>query len=135
MFQAIDDTYGRFDALFNNAGVLAQQMRVAEMSADRIYKIMATNFVGSMLCARKAVRRMSTARGGAGGPSTRKCMRVVVSTPRAHLSMCRVAVNHLSAATTTDQSRFDIRLLFSITGGVVHPCARAEHERSLCRKP
>ena len=67
MFHAIDERYGCLDALVNNAGVLAQQMRVAEMSADRIYKIMATNFVGSMLCAREAVRRMSTGRGGAGG--------------------------------------------------------------------
>jgi NAD(P)-dependent dehydrogenase (short-subunit alcohol dehydrogenase family) len=67
MFLAIDATYGRLDALVNNAGVLFQQMRVEEMRAERMYRTLATNVVGSMLCAREAVRRMSARNGGSGG--------------------------------------------------------------------
>jgi NAD(P)-dependent dehydrogenase (short-subunit alcohol dehydrogenase family) len=42
-------------------------MRVESMTADRITRVLATNVVGSFLCAREAVRRMSTKQGGAGG--------------------------------------------------------------------
>jgi NAD(P)-dependent dehydrogenase (short-subunit alcohol dehydrogenase family) len=51
----------------NNAGILEQQMRVESMDAARIHRILATNVVGAFLCAREAVRRMSTRHGGAGG--------------------------------------------------------------------
>ncbi|MDN4052683.1 SDR family oxidoreductase [Massilia sp. YIM B02763] len=67
MFRTVDDAHGRLDALVNNAGVLSQQMRVEQMSAARIHRIMATNVVGSMLCAREAVKRMSLRHGGPGG--------------------------------------------------------------------
>lgn len=67
MFASIDGRFGRLDALVNNAGVLSQQTRVDQMSAARIRRIMMTNVVGAMLCAREAVRRMSTRHGGAGG--------------------------------------------------------------------
>lgn len=67
MFAAIDERFGRLDALVNNAGVLSQQLRVDQMSAARIHRIMATNVVGAILCAREAVRRMSTRHGGLGG--------------------------------------------------------------------
>jgi NAD(P)-dependent dehydrogenase (short-subunit alcohol dehydrogenase family) len=67
MFAAIDARWGRLDALVNNAAVLAQQMRVDQMDAARIARIMATNVTGSFLCAREAVRRMSTRHGGHGG--------------------------------------------------------------------
>lgn len=67
MFGQVDARFGRLDALVNNAGVLSQQMRVEQMRAARIHRIMATNVVGSILCAREAVRRMSTSHGGAGG--------------------------------------------------------------------
>jgi NAD(P)-dependent dehydrogenase (short-subunit alcohol dehydrogenase family) len=67
MFRSIDERYGRLDALINNAGVLSEQMRVDQMSAARVHRIMATNVVGTILCAREAVRRMSTSHGGAGG--------------------------------------------------------------------
>ncbi|NNG25175.1 SDR family oxidoreductase [Telluria aromaticivorans] len=67
MFASIDERFGRLDALVNNAGVLSQQTRVDQMSAARIRRIMMTNVVGAMLCAREAVRRMSTRHGGAGG--------------------------------------------------------------------
>ncbi len=58
---------GRLDALVNNAGVVAAAARLDEMSAERISALLATNVLGSFLCAREAVRRMSTRHGGAGG--------------------------------------------------------------------
>lgn len=67
MFGAIDARFGRLDALVNNAGILQRQMRVDQMDAARLNQILATNVTGSFLCAREAVRRMSTSHGGAGG--------------------------------------------------------------------
>jgi NAD(P)-dependent dehydrogenase (short-subunit alcohol dehydrogenase family) len=67
LFEACDAALGTPAALVNNAGVLETQMRVEAMDAARIQRIFATNVVGAFLCAREAVRRMSTARGGPGG--------------------------------------------------------------------
>jgi NAD(P)-dependent dehydrogenase (short-subunit alcohol dehydrogenase family) len=67
LFAAIDARCGRLDALVNNAGILARQARVENMDAARIQRILATNVTGSFLCAREAVRRMSTSHGGHGG--------------------------------------------------------------------
>jgi NAD(P)-dependent dehydrogenase (short-subunit alcohol dehydrogenase family) len=67
MFALVDERFGRLDALINNAGILSTQMRVDQMDAARINRIMATNVTGSFLCAREAVRRMSTRHGGPGG--------------------------------------------------------------------
>lgn len=61
------DRMGPLGGLVNNAGVLERQCALADMEAARIARIMATNVVGLMLCAREAVRRMSTQRGGRGG--------------------------------------------------------------------
>ena len=67
MFAEIDARFGRLDALVNNAAILGKQMRVDRMDAARIERILATNVTGSFLCAREAVKRMSTAHGGVGG--------------------------------------------------------------------
>ncbi len=67
LFAESDQLLGLPVALVNNAGVLETQMRVDEMDAGRLQRIFATNVVGAFLCAREAVRRMSTKRGGAGG--------------------------------------------------------------------
>jgi NAD(P)-dependent dehydrogenase (short-subunit alcohol dehydrogenase family) len=67
MFALVDERFGPVDALINNAGILSRQMRVDEMDAARINRIMQTNVTGSFLCAREAVRRMSTRHGGRGG--------------------------------------------------------------------
>lgn len=67
LFAIVDDTLGPLTALVNNAGILATQMRVDSMDAARLHRIFATNAVGSFLCAREAVRRMSTKYGGHGG--------------------------------------------------------------------
>jgi NAD(P)-dependent dehydrogenase (short-subunit alcohol dehydrogenase family) len=67
LFQRFDEEFGSLDALVNNAGILDKQMPLAEMSAERMSRIFTTNILGSFLCAREAVRRMSTNTGGKGG--------------------------------------------------------------------
>src|SRR5688572_18814896 len=67
LFETCDRALGSLTALVNNAGILETQMRVETMDAARITRILATNVVGSFLCAREAVRRMSTRHGGRGG--------------------------------------------------------------------
>lgn len=61
------DGFGKLGALVNNAGVIDKAARVDEMSAARLARMMNINVVGSILCAREAVKRMSTTHGGAGG--------------------------------------------------------------------
>jgi NAD(P)-dependent dehydrogenase (short-subunit alcohol dehydrogenase family) len=67
LFAEAEARFGTIGALVNNAGILARQMRVEQMDAARIERIFATNVTGSFLCAREAVRRMSTRHGGSGG--------------------------------------------------------------------
>lgn len=67
LFAAIDEEFGRLDVLVNNAGILERQMRLDEMDAARLARIFAVNVTGSFLCAREAVKRMSTRYGGNGG--------------------------------------------------------------------
>jgi NAD(P)-dependent dehydrogenase (short-subunit alcohol dehydrogenase family) len=67
LFDAVDKTFGAVTALVNNAAILERQMRVDEMDADRIRRVFATNVVGPFMCARQAIRRMSTRYGGTGG--------------------------------------------------------------------
>lgn len=67
LFQAIDQRFGRLDALVNNAGVVDRKARIDEMDLARLERMMRINVIGSLLCAREAVRRMSTKNGGKGG--------------------------------------------------------------------
>jgi NAD(P)-dependent dehydrogenase (short-subunit alcohol dehydrogenase family) len=67
LFETVDALLGTVTALVNNAGILERQMRVEEMDAARLTRIFATNITGCFLCAREAVKRMSTRRGGSGG--------------------------------------------------------------------
>jgi NAD(P)-dependent dehydrogenase (short-subunit alcohol dehydrogenase family) len=67
LFATCRDRLGPPDVLVNNAGVLEQQMRLEDMSLPRLERVMAVNVIGSLLCAREAVRCMSTRHGGRGG--------------------------------------------------------------------
>ena len=67
MFREVDEKLGRLSALVNNAGVVDVQARLDQMSVARLERMMRVNVVGSFICAREAVRRMSTRHGGAGG--------------------------------------------------------------------
>ncbi|MEX2321828.1 MAG: SDR family oxidoreductase [Saccharospirillum sp.] len=67
LFEAIDRLSGTLRVLVNNAGILKTQMRLEEMTAERINQVLATNVTGPFLCCREAVKRMSHRHGGAGG--------------------------------------------------------------------
>lgn len=67
LFQQMDEKLGPVTALVNNAGILEAQTRVEHMDAARLERVFAANVYGSFLCARQAIRRMSTRHGGPGG--------------------------------------------------------------------
>ena len=67
LFETVDRELGPLTALVNNAATLESQMRLEQMDAARMQRMFATNAIGTMLCAREAVRRMSVRHGGSGG--------------------------------------------------------------------
>jgi NAD(P)-dependent dehydrogenase (short-subunit alcohol dehydrogenase family) len=67
MFARIDAQWGPIGGLVNNAGIVDMQARLEDMETARWRRMFDVNVMGSMLCAREAIRRMSTRRGGAGG--------------------------------------------------------------------
>lgn len=70
LFHRVDQELGPVTALVNNAGTIGQQSRVEEMSEFRLLKVMKTNVVGPMLCAKHALLRMARRHGGQGGRSS-----------------------------------------------------------------
>lgn len=67
LFSTVDQELGQISVLVNNAGILKTQMRLEEMTADRINAILVNNVTSYFLCCREAVKRMSTRHGGVGG--------------------------------------------------------------------
>jgi len=67
LFATIDEKLGPLTALVNNVGVLEQQGKLVDMSAERLQRVFTTNILSYFLCSREAIKRMATSRGGAGG--------------------------------------------------------------------
>jgi NAD(P)-dependent dehydrogenase (short-subunit alcohol dehydrogenase family) len=67
LFAQVDAQLGRLTALVNNAGIVDRAARVDEMSVARVKRMLDINVVGSFVCAREAIKRMSTRHGGRGG--------------------------------------------------------------------
>lgn len=67
LFETVDARFGPLHGLVNNAGVVDQKARVDETSGERLERMFRINAIGSILCAREAVKRMSSRRGGQGG--------------------------------------------------------------------
>ncbi|KAA0691807.1 short chain dehydrogenase [Halopseudomonas laoshanensis] len=67
LFSSVDSQLGPVTALVNNAGILEQQTRVQDIDAARLQRILTANVIGPFLCAREAIKRMSTRHDGKGG--------------------------------------------------------------------
>lgn len=67
LFEQVDKTLGTITALVNNVGILKPQMRLQDMTAQRINEILTTNVTSYFLCAKQAIKRMSAEFGGKGG--------------------------------------------------------------------
>jgi len=67
LFEETDRKLGKLGVLVNNAGIVDKNARVDELTLERIERMFAVNVTGSILCAREAIRRMSTRHGGKGG--------------------------------------------------------------------
>jgi NAD(P)-dependent dehydrogenase (short-subunit alcohol dehydrogenase family) len=67
LFTTADRELGPIEVLVNNAGITGGFARVEDVKSEKLSRLFAVNISGPILCAREAVRRMSTARGGRGG--------------------------------------------------------------------
>ena len=67
LFEQIDKDFGRLTALVNNAGILETQSRVDNMDAERLQRVFNNSIISCFLCAKQAIKRMSTRNGGMGG--------------------------------------------------------------------
>ncbi|WP_341206432.1 SDR family oxidoreductase [uncultured Psychrosphaera sp.] len=67
LFTTVDRELGQLSILINNAGILKQQSRLEQMTAQRINEILINNVTSYFICSREAVKRMSTKNGGLGG--------------------------------------------------------------------
>ena len=96
MFKKVDARLGRLSALVNNAGVVDVASRVDAMSLERLQRMFAINVFGSFMCAREAVKRMSTRYEGDGGSI------VNVSSAAARLGAAGQYVDYASAKGAID---------------------------------
>ena len=96
MFAKVDGTLGRLTALVNNAGIVDRTARLDEMSVDRFKRMFDVNVIGSLVCAREAVKRMSTKHGGQGGAI------VNVSSAAARLGAPGQSVDYAAAKGASD---------------------------------
>ena len=128
MFAQLEARFGRLDALVNNAGILARQTRVDAMDATRIARIMMTNVVGSFLCAREAVRRMSTRQGGSGGAIVNLSSRAaVLGSPGEYVDYAasKAAVDALTIGLSKEVAGEGIRVN-GVRPGLIHTTMHAD---------
>src|SRR5664279_4150916 len=99
MFRSVDEHLGPLGGLVNNAGVVDVAARVDEMSVARLNRMWAINLTGTMVCAREAVKRMSTCHGGQGGAIVNLSSGAArLGSPGLYLdySMSKAAVDHFT---------------------------------------
>ena len=119
---AAADALGPLAGLVNNAGIVDQSARLVDISAERITRIMNANVVGSLLCAREAVKRMSTQRGGKGGVIVNVSSRAGVSGYHAvAYGTSKWAVRGLSRTASMELGRLGIRVNTLLPGYIDTP--------------
>ncbi len=117
IFETVDPQLGTLTALVNNAGIFETQMRVDQMDAARLGRIFATNVTGSFLCAREAVRRMSTRHGGNGGAI------VNVSSAASRLGSAGEYVDYAASKGAVDSLTLVYRVKWRARASASTPCA------------
>jgi NAD(P)-dependent dehydrogenase (short-subunit alcohol dehydrogenase family) len=122
LFETCDAELGPLTALVNNAGILEQQSRVEGMDAARIERVFATNVVGAFVCAREAVKRMSTKRGGKGGAIVNLSSRAsVLGAPNEYVDYAasKAAVDTLTIGLAQEVAQEGIRVN-AIRAGIIY---------------
>jgi NAD(P)-dependent dehydrogenase (short-subunit alcohol dehydrogenase family) len=128
LFDTVATAFGALAALVNNAGVLERQARVADVDAARLARIFGVNVTGAFLCAREAVRRMSTARGGEGGAIVNVSSRAaVLGSPGEYVDYAasKAAVDALTIGLAKEVAGEGIRVN-GVRPGVVHTDIHAD---------
>ena len=127
LFAEVDRRLGVLDALVNNAAIVDQQGRVADVDTARLNRMFATNVNGAFLCAREAVRRMSTARGGRGGAIVNVSSAAVrIGSPNeyVHYAASKAAVDALTIGLAKEVAEEGIRVN-AVRPGIVHTSMHA----------
>ena len=122
MFETVDRELGTLSALVNNTGILETHMRLEDMQADRLSRVFTTNVVGSFLCAREAVKRMSNAHGGAGGAIVNvSSVAARLGSPGEYVDYAasKAAIDTMTMGLAKEVAEFGIRVN-AVRPGVVH---------------
>ena len=122
VFAVCDQRLGRLTALVNNAGILETQTRVESMDAARLQRVLATNVTGAFICAREAVKRMSTKQGGSGGAIVNLSSRAsVLGSPGEYVDYAasKAAVDTLTIGLAQEVAAEGIRVN-AIRAGVIY---------------
>ncbi len=122
LFETCDAELGTLTALVNNAGILEQQSRVEAMDAARLQRVFAANVIGAFICAREAVKRMSTKHGGPGGAIVNLSSRAaVLGSPNEYVDYAasKAAVDTLTIGLAQEVAQEGIRVN-AIRAGIIY---------------
>ena len=122
LFETCDQELGTLTALVNNAGILETQARVEDMDAARLQRVFTANVTGSFICAREAVKRMSTKRGGKGGAIVNLSSRAsVLGSPNEYVDYAasKAAVDTLTIGLALEVAQEGIRVN-AIRAGIIY---------------
>ena len=121
LFETCDRELGRLTALVNNAGILETQARVEAMDAARLQRVFTANVTGAFICAREAVKRMSTKHGGSGGAIVNISSRAsVLGSPNEYVDYAasKAAVDTLTIGLAQEVAQEGIRVN-AIRAGII----------------
>ena len=113
LFESVDKRFGRLDGLVNNAGIISQSGRLENLKAADLKRVFDVNTIGSFLCAREAVKRMSTARGGQGGAIVNlSSAAAILGSPGefVHYAASKGAINTMTIGLAKEVAREGIRV-------------------------
>ena len=122
LFETCDAQLGTLTSLVNNAGILETQARVEAMDAARLQRVFAANVTGAFICAREAVKRMSTKRGGQGGSIVNLSSRAsVLGSPNEYVDYAasKAAVDTLTVGLAQEVAQEGIRVN-AIRAGIIY---------------